>query len=190
MKDDAPLLEQVGKLHLAVLKAGFACDLIRVGTFQWCSANNHVGFALHPTDTVPYKHHPMSHRIGTAHTFAASTLQGLDPTAVFLFNAHTWFFSRHAEAIADWKATLDGCGNPLLDFTCVPFLTETAATGHEHTRLPAMIIGGKALGFTHGRYVTDTISINQFWGTIAQGFGHTSVETPFAAPVPGFWSQP
>jgi hypothetical protein len=139
---------------------------------------------------MPYKHHPMSHRINTADTLAASTVAALNPIAQFLFNAHTWFFSRQAEALVDWKSSLDGCGNRLLDFTCVPLLTEVAATSHEHARLPAMIIGGKALGFTHGRYVTDTININQFWGTVAQGFAHTSTDAALGTPVPGFWSKP
>jgi hypothetical protein len=53
-----------------------------------------------------------------------------------------------------------------------------------------MIIGGKQLGFVHDRYVTDTITINQLWGTIAQAFGHSSTDAPFAPPVPGLWTPP
>ena len=56
--------------------------------------------------------------------------------------------------------------------------------------MPAMIIGGKQLGFVHNRYVPGSITINQLWGTIAQAFGHTSTAAPFAAPVAGFWTKP
>ena len=56
--------------------------------------------------------------------------------------------------------------------------------------MAAMIIGGKQLGFVHDRYVTGNITINELWGTIAQAFGHTSTEAPFAAPVAGFWAKP
>jgi hypothetical protein len=189
-QDDAPIHAQAGAAHLAVLKAAFICDLIRVGTYQWSPGTNHVGFALYPGTTQPYLHHPTSHQIGTSDTVAASTLAALNPVAVFLFNVHTWYFSRHAESFADWKNSVDGCGNSLLDFTCVPFLTEVMACGGERTNMPAMIIGGKQLGFVHNRYVTGNITINQLWGTIAQAFGNTSTAAPFAAPVPGFWAKP
>jgi hypothetical protein len=190
MKDDGPMLQQVGRMHLDVLRAAFICDIIRVGTFQWASATNHVGFALHPTDPTPYKHHPMSHRIGTSDTYASSTAEGLNATARFLLNAQLWFFTRHAEALAAWKNSVDGCGNNLLDHTCIPFLTEIAATGHERTNLPAMIFGGKRLGFVHDRYVNQKITVNELWGTIGQAFDFTSTDAPFAAPVAGFWTKP
>jgi hypothetical protein len=85
----------------------------------------------------------------------------------------------------------DGCGNNLLDFTCVPFLTEVRTNAHERSNMAAMLIGGKQLGFVHDRYVAGTtITVNQLWGTIAQAFGYSSTEAPFAAPVAGFWAQP
>jgi len=56
--------------------------------------------------------------------------------------------------------------------------------------MPAMLIGGKQLGFLHNRYVASSITINQLWGTIAQAFGYTSTDAPFAAPVAGFWAKP
>jgi hypothetical protein len=189
-QDDAPVHAQAGRLHLEVLKAAFVCDLIRVGTYQWSPGTNHVGFALYPGTTQPYQHHPTSHRIGTIDTFSSATVSGLVPAAQFLFNVHTWYFARHAENLAIWKKTVDGCGNSLLDFTCVPFLTEVQATGHERTNIPAMVIGGKQLGFVHDRYVTANMTINQLWGTIAQAFGYASTAAPFAAPVSGLWAKP
>ena len=56
--------------------------------------------------------------------------------------------------------------------------------------MPAMLIGGKQLGFIHDRYVTDKFSVNQLWGTIAQAFGYTSTDAPFAPPLDGFWAKP
>jgi hypothetical protein len=189
-QDDAPIHAQVGQAHLEVLKAAFVCDIIRVGTYQWSPGTNHVGFALYPGDTRPYQHHPTSHKINTQDTVAAATLGALNSVAQFLFAVQTWYFARHAENFATWKTTVDGCGNNLLDFTCVPFLTEIRSCGHERTNLPAMIIGGKQLGFQHNRYVSTTISINEFWGTVSQAFGNTSTDAPFAPPVAGFWTKP
>jgi len=189
-QDDAPLHSQVGALHLDVLRAAFVCDLIRVGTYQWSPGTNHVGFSLFPNTTQPYMHHPQSHKIVTSDTIAAATLSALNITAQFLFNVHSWYFARHAENLSIWKNSVDGCGNNLLDFTCVPFLTEVMACGHERSNMPAMLIGGKQLGFLHNRYVSSAITINQLWGTIAQAFGYTSTDAPFAAPVAGFWAKP
>jgi hypothetical protein len=190
MQDDGPLLHQVGRAHLDVLRAAFICDLIRVGTFQWAPATNHVGFALSPLAPQPFQHHPMSHRINTADTVASSTVAGLNEAAQFLLNAQLWYFARHAEALAAWKDSVDGCGNNLLDFTCVPFLTEVGAAGHEHSNMPAMLIGGRKLGFIHDRYVNQRITIGELWGTIAQAFDFRPTELPFEPPVAGFWAKP
>jgi hypothetical protein len=173
-----------------VLKAAFVCDLIRVGTYQWSPGTNHVGFALYPGTTQAYQHHPTSHKIYTTDTTASATLSALNVAAQFLFNVHSWYFARHAENFAIWKNTVDGCGNSLLDFTVVPFLTEVRACGHERTNLPGMIMGGKRLGFVHDRYVATSMTINQLWGTIAQAFGYASTDAPFAAPLAGFWAKP
>jgi hypothetical protein len=190
MQDDGPLLQQVGRTHLDVLRAAFICDLIRVGTFQWAPATNHVGLSLPPLAPQPFQHHPVSHRISTADTLASSTVEELNQTAAFLLNAQLWYFTRHAEALTAWKNSVDGCGNNLLDFTCVPFLTEVGAAGHEHSNMPAMIFGGRQLGFVHDRYVNQRITIGELWGTIAQAFGVRPTEPQFEAPVAGFWAKP
>jgi hypothetical protein len=191
-EDDAPVHAQAGSAHLNILKAAFICDLIRVGTFQWSPGTNHVAFkGLYPNEpNAIYMHHPLSHRINTVDTVAAATLEALNPVAQFLFNVQSWYFLRHAENFAGWKNAVDGCGNNLLDFTCVPFLTEVRATSHERASMAAMIIGGKKLGFIHDRYVAASITINQLWGTIAQAFGYASTDAPFAPPVDGFWAKP
>jgi hypothetical protein len=189
--DDAPNLMLVGAAHFAVLKAAFICDLLRCGTLLWAPGTNHVGFkGLQPGSTATFKHHPQSHRVTTTDTLASSTVGGLIASAQFLLNAQLWFFARQAENLKDWKASIDGFGNSLLDHTVVPFVTEVLASGHERSRMPAMIIGGKALGFVHDIYRTGTYTVNQYWGTIAQAFGHTSTDPPFAAPISGLWNAP
>jgi len=190
-QDDSVIHQQVGKAHLDVLKAAFVCDLIRVGTYQWSPGTNHVGFKQMPNSTGSFQHHPVSHRLGTGDTTVGTTPDGItNMYAHFLYNVQLWYFARHAENFAAWKTTVDGCGNSLLDFTCVPFVTEVRATGHERTDMPAMIIGGKQLGFAHNIYKSAaTISINSFWGTIAQAYGYGAT-APFAAPVAGIWAKP
>jgi uncharacterized protein DUF1552 len=192
--DDAAIHAQVGELHLDVLKAAFICDLIRVGTFQWAPGPNHVGFkGMYPGDTAGiYQHHPVSHGVFGGQTTIGTTPDELtSPEARFLYNVELWYFTRHAENFARWKNAVDGCGNNLLDFTCVPFLTEVTTSSHDRSNMPAMIIGGKKLGFVHDRYVSGSIiNSNGFWGTIAQAFGHTSTDAPFGPPIDGVWAKP
>ena len=191
--DDSPLHKRVGTAHLEVLKAAFICDLIRVGTFQWSPGTNHVSFkGMYPGSTTSiYQHHPLSHRIGTSQTVSGTTPDALQSDAHFLFNVQSWYFQAHADNFTTWKTAVDGCGNSLLDYTAVPFVTEVQATGHERNNMAAMIIGGKQLGFTHNAYKTGSFSINQYWATIAQAFGYSSTAAPFnATAIPGIWSKP
>jgi hypothetical protein len=189
--DDGANIQAVGAAHFSVLKAAFICDVIRCGTFLWAPGSNHIGLkGLFPNSTSIYMHHPQSHRVTTSNTVASSTLSQLDATAQFLFNAQLWFFTRQAENLKSWKTAVDGFGNSLLDSTVVPFVTEVLATGHERTNMPAMIIGGKALGFSHNIYRTGSFTVNQYWGTIAQALGYPSTTAPFAAPISGLWTSP
>jgi hypothetical protein len=188
--DDMAIHQAVSKAHMDVLKAAFVCDIIRVATFQYSPGTNHVGFkGLYPGDDAVYQHHPLSHDTNSANTKKGSVPDDLAAKDRFLFNVQLWYFQRHAETLAQWKSTVDGCGNSLLDFTVVPFVTEVQATSHERDNMAAMLIGGKALGFTHNLYRTEAMTINDFWGTIAQAYGYAGA-APFGKAVAGLWTKP
>lgn len=194
--DDTPIHQQVAQLHMGVLQAAMLCDIIRVGSFQFSPGTNHVSlkgfFPGNPTGL--FQHHPVSHRIGTADTVASSTVAGFPtPEAGFLFNVMTWYFGLHAANLAKWKSAIDGFGNSLLDYTCVPFITEVMATGHEQTNMAGMIIGGKKLGFVGNQYFKGSWTVNQYFGTLAQAFGVTSSGVGagvVGAPIAGVWKMP
>jgi hypothetical protein len=193
--EEATNLGLVGKAHMSVLKAAFICDVVRCSTLLWAPGTNHVGFrGLFPGSTTSvYQHHPQSHKIGTSQTIASSSLTSLDSSSQFLFAVQQWFFKQVADNLKEWKTSIDGFGNSLLDYTVVPYVTEVAATGHERSRMPAMIIGGKSLGFVHNRYVAGSFTCNQFWGLIGPALGHTSTAAPFAAPggtLSPLWVRP
>ena len=194
--EDATNLGVVGAAHMSVLKAAFICDLVRCGTLLWAPGTNHVGFkGLFPGQSgTVYQHHPQSHKIVTSDTTASTSLTSLNSSAQFLFAVQLWFFKQMADNLKTWKTSYDGFGNSLLDYTAVPYVTEVLATGHERSRMPAMIIGGKSLGFTHGngqgKYQSGSYTVNQFWGTIGPAFGYTSTAAPFAAPISGLWTKP
>jgi hypothetical protein len=116
-------------------------------------------------------------------------VSALDPNAGFLFNVMVWYFGLHAQNLLKWKSQMDGFGNSLLDYTVVPFITEVAATGHEQSNIPAMIIGGTKLGFLGGKYLRGNYTVNQFFGTLGQAFKYTNMG-PVGAPIPGVWTAP
>jgi hypothetical protein len=193
--DDAMLHQTVGKLHFDVLRTAFLCDLVRCGTFQWSPGTNHVGFkGFYPGDEGgSYQHHPVSHAVGNGNPSEGSTPAGITtPQIRFLYNIQTWYWARHAENIKLWKSEIDAFGNSLLDNTIIPFVTEVATYQHDRRNMPAMIFGGKQLGMMVGQYkhgTNDQYSINSFWGTIAQAYGHATT-APFAAPIAGLWTRP
>ncbi len=191
--DDEATHRTVGKLHMDVLRAAFQCDIIRCGTFQWSPGTNHVGFkGLYPGDEAGiYQHHPVSHAVGAGTPNDGTTPDNIAvPQIRFLFNVETWYFARHAENLRLWKDAVDGFGNPLLDTTIIPFLTEVAQYDNSRNNMAAMIFGGKKLGMQTGQYKTGSFKINEIWGTIASALGYTSTDAPLATPIPDLWSAP
>jgi hypothetical protein len=193
----------IGSLHMGILKAAFVCDIIRVATFQWSPGTNHVAFkGQFPGEAATiYMHHPLSHRIGTADTLVTS---GRKPEVQFLSNIQTWYNTQMAALLSDWKKTTDSFGGNLFDHTIIPYVTEVAATGHDWNNMPAILFGGKALGFQHGQYLNlgGNRPYGDLWVTMAQAFGLSPTTAPLNAeifaknkngwsgPIAGLWTQP
>jgi hypothetical protein len=212
---DDTLHAMIGQLHMGIIKAAFVCDIIRVATFQWSPGTNHVAFQNQfpgETGTI-YMHHPESHKIGSPDTLVTGT--GRNPIVGFLTNVQTWYNQQMANILAGWKTTTDGMGGNLFDNTIIPYVTEVAATGHEHVNMQAMLFGGKALGFKQGQYLggqtipTNVAAagginrpLNDLWLTVAQAFGLSTSSAPLNAeqfvkntggwtgPIAGLWAAP
>jgi hypothetical protein len=204
---DAPLVEQIGKLHLSLIRAAFQCDLIRVATFQWCPSQPHVAFEnLDPADPdVYYMHHPLSHRVGDASFYSGAPPSGRDAYVYeAMVRANTWYFEKFADVFAEWKTAIDGFGGALLDHTVIPLMTDTANATHMRAPLPALILGGRALGVQGGQFQdfqSATRSHNDLWMTVAQAFFPDStnvmdemVDEVFVrdevSPIDGIWQRP
>lgn len=192
--DDIATHQLVGQLHMDVFRAAFVCDLIRCGTFQWAPATSHVGFkGLYPGDEAGiYSHHAVTGSVPAGGNPNQGTTPDeiTNPAVRFLFNVERWYFARQAENVKRWKDAVDGFGNPLLESTIIPFVTETDHYNDSRSNIPAMIFGGKKLGLQVGQYKSGSFSVNSFWGTIAQALGCPADLSPLAAPIPGLWSAP
>jgi hypothetical protein len=172
---------------------------------QWMPSTNHVSYqGLYPDDlTKSFMHHPMSHRIANRNDVLSTPPTGTNLSVVeFLTNAHTRFNQKMGEAALLFKNAVDVYGAPLLDHTIIPFQTDTADTTHARSPLPAVVLGGKALGLVGGQYVSANRHNNELWLSIAQAFmpdedvvSALSQET-FAqntlqfAPIDGLWVRP
>jgi len=196
--------EAVGKAHAAILRAAFACDLIRVATFQWSPGTNHVSFkGLDPSspDTI-WMHHPLSHRIPSASFFNGP--RPAENTYVWdaMVNANRWYFQKTADIINDFGSQVDPqdpAGGSLLDHTVIPMITEVAEASHTREGHGAIVFGGGKLGLQGGQFQSVSGIHNQLWLTLAQAFlgadaasklaGEVYVKTG-ADPIPGLWVAP
>jgi hypothetical protein len=196
--------QAVGKAHAAIIRAAFACDLIRVATFQWSPGTNHVSFkGLDPNnpDTI-WMHHPLSHQV-TDHAFFSGARPG-ENAHVWdaMVNANRWYFHRTAEIIDEFRLQLDPqdpTGGSLLDSTVIPMITEVAQASHTREGHAAIVFGGKKLGMQGGQYRSVSGIHNQLWVTVAQAFlgadavgklaSEVYVKTG-ASPISGLWVAP
>ena len=168
--------EAVGKAHAAIVRAAFACDLIRVATFQWSPGTNHVSFKrLDPNDPdTIYMHHPLSHRVGDASFYNGSRPPG---TNAYIWdamvNVNRWYFQKTADIVNEFRLEadpLDPMGGSLLDRTVIPMITEVAEGAHTREGHAAVIFGGGKLGMQGGQYQSVSGIHNQLWVTVAQAF--------------------
>ena len=193
--------EAVGKAHAAILRAAFACDLIRVATFQWSPGTNHVAFkGLDPSapDTI-WMHHPLSHRITDAAFFNGRRPAEDSYVWDAMVNANRWYFQKTADIINELRLQVDPqdpAGGSLLDNTVIPMITEVAEASHTREGHAAIIFGGRKLGMRGGQYKSVSGIHNQLWATVAQAFlgadavgklGSEAYVKNGASPIPGLW---
>jgi len=196
----------VGKAHAAIVRAAFACDLIRVGTFQWSPGTNHVSFTgLDPQDPgTIWMHHPLSHRVGSKAFFDGPRSDAGSNTYIWdaMVNANRWYFSKTADIINEWRTQvdpLDPMGGSLLDRTVIPMITEVADASHSRNGHAALIFGGSKLGMIGGQYKSVNGIHNQLWVTVAQAFLGSDWQDILsdevyvkngANPISGLWQAP
>jgi hypothetical protein len=196
--------EAVGKAHAAIIRAAFACDLLRVATFQWSPGTNHVSFkGLDPNDpSAIWMHHPLSHRVADTTFYNGSRPADYAYIWDAMVNANRWYFQKTADIINEFRREvdpLDPRGGSLLDRTIIPMITEVAEAAHSREGHAALIFGGSKLGMQGGQYQSVSGIHNQLWVTLAQAFlgvdavGNLSNEAYVkngADPISGLWAAP
>jgi hypothetical protein len=200
--DDAPVHEQVGNAHAGILRAAFACDLIRVATFQWSPGTNHVSFkGLDPNspDTI-YMHHPLSHAQTASSFFTGSRPSNATNVWDAMVAANYWYFLKTAAIINTFRTQidpLDPMGGSLLSRTVIPMVTEVGDASHNRAGHGALIVGGQALGMRGGEFRMVSGNHNQLWTTVAQAYLGANAVNALASesyvkanPISGLWAAP
>jgi hypothetical protein len=140
--------ELIGRAQLAMIRAAFACDLVRTATFMWCAGTNWVVFpgALNGKQLTggaeSSPHHPPSHTTDAA-------------TVDWLAEIHRFYAQQTAEALLEFKAQTDVDGGSMLDNTVVVYLSEVArAHDHDFRNVPLLVFGGPNVGIEGGRFLS------------------------------------
>jgi hypothetical protein len=209
--DDSPNHEAVGMAHANILRAAFACDIIRVGTFEWSPGTNHVSFkGCNPEEaTKIYMHHPLSHQnLNSGFMMGQQPGTASNPTGSFrhvwngMVGVQRWYFEKTANFLKQWVATVDPLatdGSSLMDRTIVAMISEVGNPSHDRKNAGAGIIGGKKLGMSAGQFKSVGGHHNQVWATIAQAYLGADWESilsgevyrkDVATPISGLWAPP
>ena len=184
-------------LQLDMIRAAFACDLVRVATFMWSAGTNWVVFPgtfngqaiMGAPQSSP--HHPPSH------TTDASTM-------AWLAQIDAWYAQRTSEAIQAFQSMTDLDGNNLLDNTVIAYVSEVGrAYDHDQRNVPYLVFGGKNTRIQGGQFMkitsgpqlgldgtTSNRPTNDVWLSLAPIFGihdMTSLgdRTQWSGPLPG-----
>jgi hypothetical protein len=204
--EDATHVAAVGRAHAAVIRAAFQCDLIRVATLQWAPATNQVAIAgVNPDDLdAIYQAGAVHYNVGSSSFYSGPPPATDRWVYETVSNIYTWFNTLTAEVVAGLKAATDIYGGSVLDSTVVPYVTDVADPTDGRSPLPAVILGGKALGLQGGKFMnfasSGVRSHNDLWMTVAQALMKTGdpvallADEKFlktnVAPIPGLWVQP
>jgi hypothetical protein len=144
----------VTDMQIDLIAAAFACDLVRVGTLQWNTAEPPLSLtALDPSFRVVAPravtgvsagssttwHHGVSHLPSSWDPATAG--EGDRAVLEVLTKVQIWFSTRLAELARKLKSTVDADGRSVLDNTLVFWTSENAEGTHSLQDMPFTVIG-------------------------------------------------
>jgi hypothetical protein len=128
----------IGKAQMDVLVLALACDLTRVVSLQWSTAESTV---VHSWLQITGEHHLMSHDVNA--------------NAGNLTKVNKWYAQQLAYLLDKLQAVTDDEGTTLLDGSVVAWINELSEGGAHDRRGLAYLLAGKGNGaLRSGRYLT------------------------------------
>jgi Protein of unknown function (DUF1552) len=153
----------IAAAQLDILTLALACDLTRVATIQWSTAESTV---VHSQIGVTYEHHKMSHdEVNMADNIT---------------KVNTWYAQQFAALLTKLKGITDADGQTLLDGSVVFWVNELSdGASHDRRGQPWVLAGQGNGALRPGRYLHNAgdphnklyaAFLNMF-GITANGFG-------------------
>lgn len=169
----------IGKLQLDLMVLAYSCDLTRVASMQWSTAESTVVHSWLPTPPYPYlsalprlayagtqEHHMLTHNETVAVSALNMTYNPDNPALMTLNQAtvdtvradishiDTWYAMQYAYLLSQLKAIPEPNGTTLLDNTLLLWTSELGIGGvHSYTNVPYVVAGGSGVGLTGGRFI-------------------------------------
>ncbi len=186
----------LGQTQLRLIKAAFACDLVRVATFMWAPGTSWVQFpgtfqgATLPGDWASAPHHAVAQ-------------SGDAATNGWLSQIDEFYSAATATVLQEFATTPDIDGNMLIDNTIIVYVTEVArAFDSNQENMPVIVFGGKNTKLNGGTFLkvqdgplqaqngsTGNRPFNDLWLALAPAFGVSLTalgdKTQFTGPLPG-----
>jgi len=143
MRDDPPRptkclsgFPEIGKAQMDLMVLALACDLTRVATLQWSTAESTT---VHTQIGITDEHHLMSHDIKNK--------------APLMSKVSTWYATQFAYLLSEMKKIKEGDGT-LLDHTLLFYPNELSqAEVHDRRNLPYLLAGKASGKLQTGRFL-------------------------------------
>jgi hypothetical protein len=186
----------LGQTQLRLIKAAFACDMVRVATFMWASATSWVIFpGTFQGATIAGNYTSAPH---------AAVAQSLDAaTQGWLRQIDQFYSAATSSVLQEFATTPDVDGNMLIDNTIIVYVTEVArAWDWNQQNMPVIVFGGKNTKVNGGTFLkvqggalptqrggTGNRPFNDLWLALAAAFGvplpSLGDKTQYTGPLPG-----
>lgn len=141
-REDSSVYGDIGRMHIDLMVRALSCDLTRVASLQWSTAQSKQTFSeLGHVD----RHHALSHR-------DRNDAEGRRQIGEIDY----WYAQQFAYLLDSLAQEPAGEGQTLLDQTVVVWVNEQAVgTGnmHKYDRMPYMLAGPCGGAFRTGRYL-------------------------------------
>jgi hypothetical protein len=172
----------IGKAHMDLLAIALSCDITRVGTLQWGSAQAGTVFETFIDtnwDDIPDKYHH-----GISHAAVASSVS--NPTASQASALHkltlinTWFAEQLAYLGTKLAEMDDVDGTKVLDNTAILWVSEVSeGPNHKFTDMPYVLLGGAGGKLKTNQHLAfdNQRSHNDLFVTLGQALGVAGFET-------------
>ena len=171
----------IGKAQMDLLALALSCDITRVGTLQWSSAQSGTVFESFIdadwSDIADKYHHGISHAAAPSSASSPSSTQVAAMNKLTLIN--TWYAEQLAYLGTRLAELEDADGSSVLDNTTILWVSEISeGPSHKFTDMPYVLLGGLGGALkTNVHTACAGRSHNDLFVTLAHAMGATDLTT-------------